>query len=64
MERGSTDKTALQEISETWGIKTAAIVTMAEVVDFLYNREIDGRVLLDDGMKEKIDAYYAMYGGR
>jgi len=64
MERGSTDKTALQEISETWGIKTAAIVTMAEVVEFLYNREIDGRVLLDDGMKEKIDAYYAMYGGR
>ena len=63
MERGSTEKSALAEIEETWGLKTTAIVTMAEVVDYLYNREIDGRILLDDHIKAAIDEYYAMYGG-
>lgn len=62
MERGGTEKSALEEISETWGIKTTAIVTMAEVTEYLYNREINGRVLLDDGIKASIDAYYEMYG--
>ena len=35
---------------------------MDEVVEYLYNREIDGTVLIDDEMKTKIDAYYAQYG--
>ena len=62
MERGTSAKSALREIEETYGLKTAAIVTMAEVVEYLYQREIDGRVLIDDAMKERIDAYYKEYG--
>ena len=62
MERGTSTKSALREIEETYGLKTAAIVTMAEVVEYLYQREIDGRVLIDDAMKERIDAYYKEYG--
>ncbi len=62
MERGTGDKSALAEIEEDFGIKTCAIVTMAEVVEHLYNREYKGRVVIDDTMKAAIDAYYALWG--
>ncbi len=62
MERGQGTKSALQEIEETYGLKTTAIVTMAEVVEHLYGREYKGRVVIDDAMKAKIDAYYKEYG--
>lgn len=61
-ERGRGEKSALVEISEKYGIKTAAIVTMNEVVDYLYNREIDGRIIIDDILKSAIDDYYKVYG--
>ena len=37
-------------------------VTMQEVVDTLYDKEVDGRVVIDDDMKKALDAYYAQYG--
>lgn len=62
MERGKSEKSALAEISETYGFPTAAIVTMAEVVEHLYNRPYNGKVYIDDALKAAIDAYYAQYG--
>ena len=62
MERGKGEKSALTEISETYGFRTAAIVTMAEVVEHLYNRPYKGKVYIDDALKAAIDAYYAQYG--
>ena len=62
MERGQGEKSALTEIEENYGIKTTAIVTMAEVVEHLYNREYKGRVIIDDTLKAAIDAYYDQYG--
>ena len=64
MERGQGEKSALQEIQETYGLKTAAIVTMAEVVEHLYNRPYKGRVVIDYELKKAIDAYYEQYGVR
>ena len=64
MERGQKEKSALQEIRETYGLKTAAIVTMAEVVEHLYNRPYKGSVIMDDALKAAIDAYYEQYGVR
>ena len=64
MERGKSEKSALSEIQETYGIKTAAIVTMQEVVECLYNREYKGRVVIDDALKGAIDAYYEQYGAK
>lgn len=63
-ERGKTQMNALAEIRETYGIKTGAIVTMEEVTEHLYNREYNGRILIDDGIKAKIDAYYEQYGAK
>lgn len=63
-ERGKTQQNALAEIREIYGIETGAIVTMEEVVEHLYNKTYNGRVLIDDKMKEAIDAYYAQYGAK
>ena len=62
MERGKGSKSALEEIKELYGFEANAIVSMAEVVEYLYNRECKGKVMIDDGMKAAIDAYYQQYG--
>ena len=62
MERGTGEKSALEEIEENFGLKTASIVTMAEVTEYLYGRDCGGKVLIDDAMKAAIDAYYEQYG--
>lgn len=62
MERGQGEKSALQEIQENYGFKTTAIVTMADVVEHLYNKEYKGRIIIDDKLKSAIDAYYEQYG--
>ena len=64
LERGKGDKSALEEIQELYGFKANAIVTMADVVECLYNRECLGQVVIDDKLKADIDAYYAQYGVR
>lgn len=61
-ERGKGKKSALSEISERYGIKTTAIVTMKEVIEHLYKREVNGKVIIDDALMERIDAYYREYG--
>ena len=62
MERGQGEKSALQEISKTYGFPTTAIVTMQEVVEHLYNRPYGGKVYIDDTLKAAIDAYYEQWG--
>ena len=62
MERGQGTKSALTEIEENYGLKTTAIVTMAEVVEHLYNKEYKGKIIIDDKLKSAIDAYYEQYG--
>ena len=64
MERGQGEKSALAEIEEKYGLQTTAIVTMAEVVEHLYNRPYKGKVVIDDTLKAAIDAYYAQYGAK
>ena len=57
-------KRALEEVAETYGFPTAAIVTMDEVTEYLYNKEVGGRVVIDDAMKASIDEYYKQYGAK
>ncbi len=61
-ERGKGEKGALQEIEEFYGFPARAIVSMDEVVKYLYNRPHNGKIMIDDAMKASIDAYYAVYG--
>ena len=65
MERGlESEKSALQEIRDKYGFETGAIVTMAEVVECLYNKPCRGTVCIDDTLKAAIDAYYEQYGAK
>lgn len=56
-EKGKGDLSALQEVKDTYGFPTAAIVSMPEVVLSLKERD-----LLDPEMEEKIKDYYQNYG--
>ena len=56
------EKCALDEVKDLYGFETAAIVDMNEVVECLYNKEVNGEVLIDDTLKAAIDAYYEQYG--
>ena len=64
MERGTGDRTTLDELREQHGIRVCPIVTVREVIAFLHNNPIDGRVYLDDDMKARMEAYLAEYGPR
>lgn len=57
-------KCACDEVSEKYGFPTASIVNMAEVTEYLYNREVQGEVLIDDNIKAAIDAYYEEWGAK
>ncbi|MDD6306414.1 MAG: orotate phosphoribosyltransferase [Clostridiales bacterium] len=63
MEKGlGGEKSALDEIREKYGFAANAIVTMDEVVEHLYNRECQGRIVINDEIKAAIDKYYEQYG--
>ena len=64
MEHGKGEKCALDEIKELYGFPTAAIVSMSDVVECLYNKECQGKVVIDDTLKAAIDAYYEQYGAK
>lgn len=53
---------ALEEIKEKYGIEARAIVNMKEVTECLYNKNIGGKIIIDDDLKAAIDKYYEEYG--
>ncbi|MEA5060429.1 MAG: orotate phosphoribosyltransferase [Candidatus Pelethousia sp.] len=61
MERGLSAKTAVEEIYEQYGIRTFPIVTVREIIETLYNTEVNGRVYIDDPMRLRMEAYLNQY---
>lgn len=64
MERGTRDCSTLDELRQDYGIQVFPIVTVRQVIDFLHNRPIDGKVYIDDDMKARMEAYLAQYGAK
>ena len=64
MERGTRECSTLDELREDYGIAVYPIVTVREIIAFLHNRELDGRVYIDDEMKGRMEAYLEQYGAR
>lgn len=62
MEKGTGEKSALDEIKERYGFDANAIVTMEDVVECLYNKPYKGKIIIDDTLKKAIDTYYEQYG--
>ena len=63
LETGYSKKTAPQEIKEEFGINVHSIVNVREIIDYLYNREIDGKIILGDSEKDKMERYLEIYCG-
>ena len=64
MERGTRECSTLDELREDYGIQVFPIVTVREVISFLHNNPIDGKVYIDDEMKAKMEAYLEEYGAK
>ena len=64
MERGTRDCSTLDELRADHGIAVYPIVTVKEIISFLHNRPIDGRVYIDDAMKARMEAYLAEHGAK
>lgn len=64
MEKGQSEKSALEEIQEKYGFDACAIVNMQEVVEYLYNRPYKGQIYINEELKASIDAYYEQYGAQ
>lgn len=62
MEKGDGTLSALKQIQEDYDMKTSAIVNMNEVVECLYNKPYNGKIIIDDMLKSQIDKYYEKYG--
>ena len=64
MEKGTGEKSALDELREDYGIQVFPIVTVRQIIDCLYNRPVDGRVYIDDSVKARMEAYLDTYGAK
>src|SRR5690606_27286483 len=62
-ERGRGEQTTLRELRDELGVEVRAIVSIGELVPFLHNREIDGKIVLDDAGRIAIEAYLDEHGG-
>ncbi len=61
MERAlDSEKSALDVITEKYGFPARAIVTMEEVVEYLYSE----KHFISDEVKKEIDAYYSEWGAK
>ncbi len=59
MEKGQGQKSAIQELKEECGIDIYAIVNIEEIIAYLYGREVDGIVYIDDEKMARIKEYRA-----
>ena len=64
MEKGTGEQTTLNELREQYGIRVFPIVTVRQVIDTLHNKAVDGRVLIDDTMRGRMEDYLKQYGGK
>ncbi len=62
MERGLTEKSALQEVQDQFNFLSGSVVNLDEIVEFLYNRSIDGNLIINNETLQKINEYRALYG--
>ncbi|AEB06257.1 orotate phosphoribosyltransferase [Coriobacterium glomerans PW2] len=53
---------AQREIEKRYGFPVTSIVDMNEVIAYLSNREVCGRIIIDEERRRALEAYYLEYG--
>lgn len=64
MEKGTGELNALDELAQSYAMRTFSIVNIEEVMSSLHNRQVGERVLIDDAMLAKMQDYRKQYGGK
>lgn len=60
-ERGKGERSALDEVATDFNMPTFSIVTIHEIVDHLHGREVDGQIVIDDNLRERIESYLSLW---
>ncbi len=61
-EKDDLGKSAILKFTQKTNIPVFHIVKISEVVEYLYDRKIDGEIYIDSEVKKKIDNYLSKYG--
>jgi orotate phosphoribosyltransferase len=61
-EKGTGEKSAIQEIEKNLSVKVVSIIDFDEIKEYCHNREIGGKVYVDDDMYVKMNDYKEKYG--
>ena len=64
MERGTGERSALDELREEHGIAVHPIVTIYEIIETLHQKPVDGMVYIDDAMRQRMEDYLRQYGAK
>ena len=62
MERGQGESTAIEEMKAEFGLPVFPIVNVRQIIQALHNRDLKGKTYIDDGVKDRMEAYLAEYG--
>ena len=62
MERGSGTLTAIEEVKKDFELDVFSIVNVRQIISHLHNRPIEGKVVIDDATKHRMEEYLAKYG--
>lgn len=62
MEKGQGELSAIQDVHQEFGMEVFSIVTVKEVIAYLHNRPIGGKIYIDDATKERMELYLQQYG--
>lgn len=57
-------KVAVEEFEKKYHIPVKPIITLIDIIEVLYNKKVNGKIYIDDNIKEKLDAYVEKYGAK
>jgi len=61
MEKGYDGLTATEEIKRDFNVTVHSIVTVYDILTYLYNRDVDGKVYINDELKSRMEDYIGKY---
>ena len=59
-----TELSAIQQVEKDHAVKVIPIITLSDIIEFAHNKKINGKVYLNDEMKQRIDDYQEQYGAQ
>lgn len=62
MEKNNDGVNAIEQLQQQLGIQVYSIINLDEVIEVLYNKDIDGTVYIDDEKMSSIKEYRKQYG--